>query len=216
MREIKLSQFRSIKEMCEYLNDLAENGQGAEFFDEYNKGQLYAKLFIENYMGENIQFFEYEYLLPGNNHDFRCIDEERRKNKYVLLNKFKGRGSYIEEVRDTVLLFIHQFFSALEIYAGNVLIDAQSKSAIFTGSFTVSKMFNFVNSPMFDTIEKIYIFPYLRIHNSEDTPFNRQKYFKIIIAKEVKKLLQERDCERTNGVMYKMNNILSDVPYDKI
>lgn len=32
MREIKLSQFRSIKEMCEYLNDLAENGQGAEFF----------------------------------------------------------------------------------------------------------------------------------------------------------------------------------------
>lgn len=216
MRQIKMSEFRSTKEISEYLNEWAANSQGAIFFDEYDMDQFYANLFIENYANENIQLFEYEYLLPASIYEFRCVKEDQEESKYALLHRFKGRGWNIEAVRESVLLFIQQSFSELEIHSGNVLIDARSKSAIFTGSFTVSKLFNFINSStLFDIIEKIYVFPYHHTCDLEDAPFNRQKYLKIIIEKKVKNVLREKDSERFDGIISKINTTFGVMSHDK-
>ncbi|MBM6897600.1 hypothetical protein H9X86_09540 [Pseudoflavonifractor capillosus] len=84
MRQIKMSEFRSTKEISEYLNEWAANSQGAIFFDEYDMDQFYANLFIENYANENIQLFEYEYLLPASIYEFRLLTLQKSYTKGLL------------------------------------------------------------------------------------------------------------------------------------
>lgn len=211
MREIKIDDFASFRELKVYFDSLANNGFNACFFDEIREDDFFTKLFLKHFKAGNIKMFEYDYLLPSNVYNLTCSDELLEQSKRTLLHRFKGRGNCIEHVRTMVLLFANRPFSEYELHSGNVLIDRKSGSAIVTGSFTLSKMRNILE---YDLVKQIYAFPY---HNYDglDGLFDCQKYVKIYIAEEMKYELSKEETKEWDMIIQKSNEIWRRILDDK-
>lgn len=182
MREIKINQFSSTQELKRYFDDFANDGFGTPFFfDRVNN-----TFFVDQVENQNIRIWEYDYLCPisdiqstsGGN---LILSPERK----MILERYKRNGSIIGRVRENVLMFLNTNFTEVEVISGNILVDHKSKSAIFTGSFSLPKLLSYITSSSFDETENIYVFPY---HEQNDTtaPFHIERFLKIWISKKVK------------------------------
>ena len=182
MKEIKASQFNSAKELEQYFNDFASGGFGSSlFFDGVND-----TFFIEQVKSQNIRIFEYDYLCPisdmRTSSDGDLILSTERKR---ILRQYKGSGSSINCIRENVLMFLNPYFTELEVFSGNILVDHKSKSAIFTGSFTLSKLLRYIASSLFDNTEDVYVFP-CHEQNEITAPFRIERFLKLWIAENAK------------------------------
>ena len=182
MRRIEVSQFNSTEELLQYFDDFASGGFGTSFFSD----RVNDAFFVDQVKNQNIKIFEYDYLCPSS--DMRTssdgdliLSPERKR----ILGQYKGSGSRINCIRENVLMFLNPHFTELEVFSGNILVDHKSKSAIFTGSFTLAKLLQYIASPLFDDTEDVYVFPYHE-QNEITAPFHIERFLKLWIAEKVK------------------------------
>ena len=178
MKEIEISQFQNIKQFIEYFDHTLGSTFSPYFFDD----NTLLDVVITNMKDKNIRVFEGKYLLPQSDDNKLTLSPAHLK----VLDKYRSNGPSIRAVRETVLMFLNPNYTNLTLHLGNILIDSISRSAIFTGALTASKLFDFILSPLFDDIDSIYAFPYQHRNYKINSPFEEETYLKFIVTSEVK------------------------------